>query len=162
MSLLFSPVYSPTHLLQLLSVLHEEWPSPSLQWRFPTRQSSYKPSPLQGFWVGATAPAFSGWLIYSSPEGLSLLSSLELRAPALFATSFFFFFLFSCFFIIQFFFLLFFPLGEGQSVQGAMLIWPRVVCGSTTYHLAHLVVCVFPSSLGAGIWLLRSPPCFSV
>jgi hypothetical protein len=34
----------------------------------------------------------------------------------------------------------FFPHG-GHSVQGAMLIWPRVVCGSTTCHLAHLVVC---------------------
>jgi hypothetical protein len=28
-----------------------------------------------------------------------------------------------------------------------MLIWPRVVCGSTKCHLAHLVVCIFPSSL---------------
>jgi hypothetical protein len=29
---------------------------------------------------------------------------------------------------------LFFSLGGGQSVQGAMLIWPRVVCGSTAYR----------------------------
>jgi hypothetical protein len=47
---------------------------------------------------------------------------------------------------------LFFSLGGGRSVQGAMLIWPRVVCGSTMYHLAHLVVHVFPSHLGVGIW----------
>jgi hypothetical protein len=33
-----------------------------------------------------------------------------------------------------------------------MLIWPRVVYGSTTCHLAHLVVCIFPSCLGAGVW----------
>jgi hypothetical protein len=43
-----------------------------------------------------------------------------------------------------------------------MLIWPRVVCGSTAYHLAHLVH-VFPSCLGAGDrhwpW---GPPGFSV
>jgi hypothetical protein len=45
-----------------------------------------------------------------------------------------------------------FSLGWGRSVQGAMLIWPRVVCGRTTCHLAHPVVCVFPSGLGAGIW----------
>jgi hypothetical protein len=32
-----------------------------------------------------------------------------------------------------------------------MLIWPRVVCGSTVCLLAHLVVCIFPSSLGAGV-----------
>jgi hypothetical protein len=46
---------------------------------------------------------------------------------------------------------LFSPVG-GQSVQKAMLIWPRVVCGSTVHHLAHLVVCVFPSCLGTGDW----------
>jgi hypothetical protein len=58
---------------------------------------------------------------------------------------------------------LFFSLGGGQSVQGAMLIWPRVVCGSIVYHLAHLVVCVFPSRLGPSVW--RQPkglPGFSV
>jgi hypothetical protein len=32
-----------------------------------------------------------------------------------------------------------FSLGGGRSVQGAMLIWPRVVCGSTAYRLPHLV-----------------------
>jgi hypothetical protein len=52
--------------------------------------------------------------------------------------------------IIQVFFL--FSLGGGRSVHGAMLIWPRVVCGNTMCHLAHLVVCVFPSHLGAGDW----------
>jgi hypothetical protein len=31
-----------------------------------------------------------------------------------------------------------------------MLIWPRVVCGSTACHLAHLVVHIFPNGLGAG------------
>jgi hypothetical protein len=47
-------------------------------------------------------------------------------------------------------FFYFFSLGGGQSVQRAMLIWPRVVCGNTACRLAHLVVCVFPSGLGAG------------
>jgi hypothetical protein len=57
---------------------------------------------------------------------------------------------------------LFFP-GGGRSVQRAMLIWPRVVCGSSAYHLAHLVVRVFPSHLGAGIWRHpRGPPDFSI
>jgi hypothetical protein len=56
-----------------------------------------------------------------------------------------------------------FSLGGGRSVQGPMLIWPRVVCGSTTCHLAHLVVCIFPSCLGAAIWLWHgNPPGFSV
>jgi hypothetical protein len=47
---------------------------------------------------------------------------------------------------IQFGFSLFFSLGGSQSVQGAMLIWPRVVCGSITCHLARLVACFFPAS----------------
>jgi hypothetical protein len=63
------------------------------------------------------------------------------------------------FLITQF---LFFPWVRGRSVQGAMLIWPRVVCGSTVYHLAPLV-CVFPSCLGASIWWWPGgPPGFSV
>jgi hypothetical protein len=51
----------------------------------------------------------------------------------------------------------------GQSVQCAMLIWPRVVCGSTACCLAHLVVCVFPSHLGMSVWWWWGiPPGFSV
>jgi hypothetical protein len=56
---------------------------------------------------------------------------------------------------------LFFLFG-GRSVQGAMLIWPRVVCGSTAYCLAHLVH-VFPSHLGSRIWRWPGgPPDFSI
>jgi hypothetical protein len=54
--------------------------------------------------------------------------------------------------IIQFFFS-FFP-------GGAMLIWPRVVCGRTACRLAHLVVCIFPSSLGTSIWWQHRSPWF--
>jgi hypothetical protein len=54
----------------------------------------------------------------------------------------------------------FFP-GGGWSVQGAMLLWPRLVCGSTMYRKAHLV-CVFPSRLGAGDWRPGGPPGFSI
>jgi hypothetical protein len=89
-------------------------------------------------------------------EGLSLPPLQCLGCPALFATCLFF-----CYCLLfRFFFL--FSLGRGQFVQGAMLIWPRVVWGSTTCRLAHLVVCVFPSCLGAGVWQHRSPPGFSV
>jgi hypothetical protein len=45
----------------------------------------------------------------------------------------------------------FFSLGGGWSVQGAMLIWSRIICGSTACCFAHLVVCIFPSGLGAGV-----------
>jgi hypothetical protein len=54
-----------------------------------------------------------------------------------------------------------FSTGGGPSVQGAMLIWPRVVCGSTAYHLAHLVH-VFPSHLCTGIWQPMGAPGFSI
>jgi hypothetical protein len=47
-----------------------------------------------------------------------------------------------------------FSLGGGWSFQGAMLIWPRVVCGATMCCLAHLVVCIFPSHLGTDIHIL--------
>jgi hypothetical protein len=51
--------------------------------------------------------------------------------------------------------------GGGRSVQGAMLIWPRVVCGSTVYREAHLVH-VFLSRLCVGHWRPRGPPGFLV
>jgi hypothetical protein len=52
-----------------------------------------------------------------------------------------------------------YSLGGGQSVQGAMLIWPGVVCGSTACRLAHLVVCFSHESRG---WCLaaREPSWF--
>jgi hypothetical protein len=61
-----------------------------------------------------------------------------------------------CFFYVvipyysEFFF--FFSLGGGRSVQGAVLIWPWVVCGSTTSCLAHPVVCIFQRT----VWALPS------
>jgi hypothetical protein len=76
--------------------------------------------------------------------------------PTLFATC-----LFCCYCLLSRFFSLF-SLGGGRSFQGPMLIWPRVVCGSTECHLAHLVVRIFPSHLGTGVWWHRSPPGFSV
>jgi hypothetical protein len=67
------------------------------------------------------------------------------------------------FVVIAYYSVSLFPLDGGWSVQGAMLIWPRVVCGSTTCSLAHLVVLVFPSNLGVGVWLWHgSPPGFSI
>jgi hypothetical protein len=55
------------------------------------------------------------------------------------------------FFVIAYYSVSLFSLGGGRSVQGAMLIWPRDIFGSTAYRLAHLVVCVFPSHLDTGI-----------
>jgi hypothetical protein len=90
-------------------------------------------------------------------EGFPLPPSLALRAPRPLCMCLF------CCYCLLFSFLKIFSLGGLQFVQGAMLIWPRFVFGSTECHLAHLVVHVFPSHLGAGVWWWRrSPPCFSV
>jgi hypothetical protein len=67
------------------------------------------------------------------------------------------------FVVIAYYSVSLFSLVGGWSVQGAMLIWPRVVFGSIAYSLAHLVVCIFPGHLGTGVWWWRgSPPGFSV
>jgi hypothetical protein len=68
--------------------------------------------------------------------------------PVLFPTCLF------CCYCLLFSFFFFFPWVGGQSVQGAMLILPRIVCGSSVCCLAHLVVCFFPSGLGTGVWHL--------
>jgi hypothetical protein len=108
--------------------------------------SSWQPL-LQAFpspncWVGATSPAFSAQLVYLQfAWGIAPypLSGAWGAQPSLLHV----FFFFSCLFIIQFVFFSFFsPWVGGRSIQGAMLIWPRVVCGSTTRCLAHLVVCI--------------------
>jgi hypothetical protein len=112
--------------------------------------------PLQGCWVGAATPAFSGWLVYLQfCEGLPLPHSSVFRVPCPLLH------VFLLLLFIQFFFFLFFPLCWGQSVQGAMLIWPRVVCGSTECCLAHLVVC-FSQARRSWRLVMREPPGFSV
>jgi hypothetical protein len=62
--------------------------------------------------------------------------------PALFATCHVFF----CCSLFSLVFFFSFSLGGGQSFQGAMMIWPRVVCVSTVCHLAHLVECFYRAS----------------
>jgi hypothetical protein len=102
-------------------------------------------------------PSLASLFIYSSLRDCPSPPLQHTRCTTLFATCLLLLF-------IQFgFFFLFFSLGGGQSVQGAMLIWPRVVCGSTACHLAHLMVCV--SRVGRSwrlvvrepSWFLRLP-----
>jgi hypothetical protein len=101
-------------------------------------------------------PSLAGLFIYSSMRDfLSLPFGAQGIPHSLLCVFFVVIAYYSVFFL--------FSLGGGQSVQRAMLIWPRVVCGSTTCHLAHLLVCFFPSSLGASIWWWRgNPPGFSI
>jgi hypothetical protein len=112
---------------------------------------------LQGYWAGAATPAFSSQLVYLQfCEALSPSSALRAPHPLCYVS-----FCCCCLLFSLVFFSLF-SLGGGRSVQGAMLIWPKVVCGSTACRLAHLVVCIFPSHLGAGICWCGSPPGFSI
>jgi hypothetical protein len=94
--------------------------------------------------------------LFTVPWGISPPPLQCSGHSALFATC-----LFCCRCLLFSFFSLF-SLGRGWSVLGAMLILSRVVCGSTTCRLAHLVVYVFPSGLGASIWWRGSPPGFSI
>jgi hypothetical protein len=104
---------------------------------------------LQGCWAGAATPTFSIWLVcLQFHEGFPLIPLGHSEHPALFAV---------CLFLLLL--LLFFP---GKKEKGAMLIWPRVVCGSTACRLAHLVVRIFPSGLGAGVWWHGNPLGFSI
>jgi hypothetical protein len=75
-------------------------------------------------WVPQLLPSLSTLFIYSSPEGLPLPHSPELGRSTLFAMCLFFFQL-----LVYYSVWFLFPLGGGRSVQGAMLIWPRVVLG---------------------------------
>jgi hypothetical protein len=146
-----------SHACVFIYSSHEKWAFPPLLWSFPPT-ATFTSFPAPGCWVRAAAPAFSSRLVYLQfHEGFPYPPLWCLWHPALFATC-----LFCCYCLLFSFFFLFSP-GGGLSVQGAVLIWPRVVCGSTACLLAHLVVCIFPSGLGAGVWWqCGSPPGFSI
>jgi hypothetical protein len=135
------------------------WPAglPPLLWSFPpsTTLTSF---PAPGCWVFSptptgASPARPSLFIYSSgKDSPPFLFGAQCTPPSL---------LHVFIVLIDFYSVSLFPLGGGRSVQGAMLIWPRVVCGSTVYHLAHLAH-IFPSHLGVGNWRPGSPSGFSI
>jgi hypothetical protein len=110
-------------------------PFPTLQWSFPHDSHFYKLSCSKVAGQGPPLLPSASLFIYSSVRDFPSPPLWCSGRPALFATC-----LLLLLFIL-FVFFLFFPWEGSQSVQGAMLIWPRVVCGSTTCHLALLVVC---------------------
>jgi hypothetical protein len=124
-----------------------KWVFPPLLWSFPPT-ATFTSFPAPGCWVCATAPAFSSWLVVrnfpSPPSTLRVPHPLCYVSPLLLLL------------IIQFLFL--FSLGEGWFVQGAMLIWPRVVCGSTTVVLwsaSSKAVCMLVAGGVEASWFLR-------
>jgi hypothetical protein len=122
------------------------------RWAFPTLLCSFPPTatltsfPAPGCWACAPVPTRGSLArlacLFTVPGRIPFPQSFALSAPhPLSCMS-----LLLLLLITQF---LVFSLGGGWSVQGSMLLWPRVVCGSTAYHEAHLVH-VFPCRLGAG------------
>jgi hypothetical protein len=104
-------------------------------------------------------------LLLPSPAGLFVYSSGRDSPPPILGAQGAPPSLLPVFFVVVAYYSVFFlfSLGGGLSVQGAMLIWSRVVCVSTTYRFAHLVVHIFPSCLGAAVWRWPgSPPGFSI
>jgi hypothetical protein len=131
-----------------------KWAFPPLLWSFPPT-TTFTSFLAPGCWACATTPAFSGRLVYLQfREGLPLPPLWCSEHPSS---------LLCVFFVAAYYSTSLFFLGGSQSVQGAMLIWPGIVCGSTMCHLAHLMVHIFPSYLGTAIWRQHgSPPGFSV
>jgi hypothetical protein len=106
---------------------HGKWVFPSLLWSFPPT-TTFTSFPIPGCWACAAAPAFSGRLVYLQfCEGFP---SLPFRAQGTLPSLLHIFFV-----VIAYYSVSFFSLGGDWSVQGAMLIWPTVVCGSTAVPL---------------------------
>jgi hypothetical protein len=101
-------------------------------------------------------------LLLPSPAGLFIYSSMRDFPPPLHCSGHPAIFVMCLFFCYCLIFSFSFFLGGIWSVHGSMLIWSRLVCGSTACCLAHLVVHVFPSHQGAGVWQRHGIfPCFS-
>jgi hypothetical protein len=129
-------------------------PFPAFQWNPPLDTATSFP-----------APRLLGMCCHSCLLQLACLFTVpwEIAPPPLFRAqgtppSLLHVFLLLLLFIIQFFFS-FFP-GWGSICPGAMLIWPRVVCGSTMCCLAHLVVCF--SRAGRSWCLVAQKPSWAV
>jgi hypothetical protein len=103
-----------------------KWVFPPLLWSFPP-SATLTSFPASGCWARAPTPAGA-----SAPPGLFIYSSGKDSFPPIFGAqcaspSFSRVFIV----LIAYYSVSLFSPGGGQSVQGAMLLWPRVVCGST-------------------------------
>jgi hypothetical protein len=102
-----------------------KWVFPPLLWSFPP-SATFASFPAPGCWACAAAPTLSdqAWLVYLQfHEGFPLPPHFGAQGDPPFLL---------CVFIvlIAYYSVSPFSLCGGQSIQGAMLIWPTVVCGS--------------------------------
>jgi hypothetical protein len=131
---------------------HGKWVFSPLLWSFPPT-ATFTSFPAPGCWALPPSPARPGLFIYSSMRDFPLPFFIAQCAPPSFPRVFIV--------LIAYYSVSLFSLGGGWSIQSAKLIWPRVACWSTAYHLAHLVH-IFPSHLDMGSWQPGGPPGFSV
>jgi hypothetical protein len=104
-----------SHACMFIYISHGNWVFPPFLWSFsPTAAFTSFPAP--DCWACTTTPALSGWLVRDSPPPLF---STQGTPPSLLCVFFV---------IIAYYSVSLFSLGGGRSVQGTMLIWPRVVC----------------------------------
>jgi hypothetical protein len=152
------PLLIAGHVLPLLPSLailfvyssHGKWVFPHLLWSFRPTATFTSFSTLD-CWVCAAIPV--PWLVYLQfCEGFpSPLFSTQGAPPSLLCV----FYVVTAYYSVSLF-----SLGGGRFVQGAMLIWLRVVCGSTAYRLAHLwsvssqAIWELPSGSGVGALLV--------
>jgi hypothetical protein len=98
------------------------------KWVFPPLQWSFLPSatltsfPAHGCWARTPAPTILACL-FTVPERIPFPQSSAPSFPCVFVV------------LIAYYSVSLFSPGGGWSVQGTMLIWPRVVCGSTVVPL---------------------------
>jgi hypothetical protein len=106
---------------------HRKWVFPPLLWSFPP-SATLTSFPAPGCWACAPAPARASpahpACLFTVPGSVPFPQSSALSAPHPLSRMSLLFLLL----ITQF---LFFSPSGGQSVHGAMLLWPRLVCGST-------------------------------
>jgi hypothetical protein len=134
-----------------------KWVFPPLLWSFPpsTTLTSF---PAPGCWVHTPSPARASpahlACLFTVPGRIPFPQSSALSVPhPLSHVSLLLLLLISQF--------LFFSPDGGRSVQGAMLLWPRVVCGSTT--VPRISPCpLLPKPSGHRRLAARGPSCFSI
>jgi hypothetical protein len=134
---------------------HGRWVFPTLLWSFPpsTTLTSF---PTPGYWAhtpaSAPEPLRPGQLVYLQFwEGFPLpLFATQCAPPSLQHV----FIVLIAYYSVS----LFTPDG-GRSVQGAMLFWPRVVCGSTVVSLSSPCPCL-PKPSGCRRLVARGPSWF--
>jgi hypothetical protein len=104
-----------------------KWVFPPLLWSFPS-STTLTSFPAPGCWAHAPAPARASLArpacLFTAPARIPFPNLWHSVPPTLFPTCLY------CSYCLLVSFS-FFPPGGGRSVQGALLLWPRHVCGST-------------------------------